>query len=140
MKKTVSRWILSCLLAVTLGACGGGAGGDASQTDGTGSPSSGGGTTPPPTDPTPGNGGGNPVPTYWTVRLSWNATSDPLLAGYRVYHGRTSAADEDTLDVGLTASADYQTSNSGTHYFAIAAVSTDGTVSPRSEVVSVVVQ
>jgi hypothetical protein len=115
--KIIRRSLLLVALVGALHACGGGAGG--------------------PSDPSPGGGGQPATPPVtgsgvWTVRLSWQDSGEPRLAGYRVYHGLTSAASDERFEAGLSTSFDYSTSTNGPHYFALAAIDLSGVESPRT--------
>ena len=121
--KVVRCFVLLSCLAGVLQACGGGSAGSES------SPSSG-NPQPPSTPPVPGG-------STWTVRLNWQSSDEPRLAGYRVYHGLSSAAKDELFEAGLSTSFTYTTSASGTHYFALAAIDLTGVESPRSAPIQV---
>jgi hypothetical protein len=142
MQTRISRGLVLCLLTCAVAACGGGSSADPT----TGSPSS---NSPPPPSGSPAPAPGPapaPTPTpptasSWTVRLAWDGIgADPTLVGYRLYHGATPAADVDAFFVGPVESIDYETTEPGTHYFAVVAVAADGTESPRSSVIAVPLQ
>ncbi len=119
--KAISRSLLLVLLLGLLQACGGGGGSGATSTGGGGQAS-----TP------PAAGSGN-----WTVRLNWQDSGEPRVAGYRVYHGLSSAANDEQLEAGLSTSFAYSTSTAGAHYFALAAVDVSGVESPRSAAIMI---
>lgn len=121
--KAVRRSLLLVCLIGALHACGGGGSGASdSSTGGTGQQ--------PSTPPATGSGA-------WTVRLSWQGSGEPRLAGYRVYHGLTSAASAEMFEAGLSTSFAYSTGTSGTHYFALAAVDVSGVESPRTAAIMI---
>lgn len=119
MKVLRRSWLLVSLVAA-LQACGGGSAGSSDT------PANGGGQ--PSTPPAAGSG-------TWTVRLNWQDSGEPRLAGYRVYHGRSAAANDEMFEAGLSTSFAYSTASSGAHYFALAAVDVSGAESPRSAAV-----
>jgi hypothetical protein len=112
----IGRCVLLVPFVGALCACGG--------TGGSSDPSAG-GNEQTPAPPTTGRGS-------WTVRLNWQDGNEPRLAGYRVYHGLTSAAIDEKYEAGLATTFAYSTDNGGIHYFALAAVDVSGAESPRS--------
>jgi hypothetical protein len=82
-----------------------------------------------------------------SASLSWTAPTQNTdgsavtnLAGYRIYHGTTANALNDVVEVGAgVTSYTYGQLASGTHYFALAAYTTNGTVSEKSSIGSKVI-
>ena len=114
----IRRFVVLLSLACLLGACGGG-GGDA-------------GTVPAAVQ----NGSNDPGPVAtgpWTVRLTWNATGDAGVYGYRVYHGVAADNMSDRSDLIGTTSADISVGAAGRHYFSVVAVDAYNQESPHSE-------
>ena len=123
-------FFLPILLSIFLTACGGGGNTGSSNT-----PASGGGTS---------TGGTVATGTY---ALSWDQVADPSVTGYKVYYANgpfVSGAQVRTIDIGTTSTYQVNASALGlpagtTIYLAVAAVS-NGTESPLSDPVSVVLQ
>jgi len=72
------------------------------------------------------------------VMLSWDANTEPDLAGYRVYYGTTSTQYAAFVDVGIQTSYTVRNLAPGTYYLALTARSTNGSESPYSNEVSAV--
>jgi hypothetical protein len=69
--------------------------------------------------------------------ISWNANTEPDLAGYRVYHDTTSGIYTDVVTLGLVTSYQWGGLTGGqTHYFVVTAFDTSGNESARSVQVS----
>ena len=71
-----------------------------------------------------------------TVALSWTASTEASVTGYIVHHGTQPGVYTDTMRV-ASPSANYNTTATGTHYFAVNAADAAGNESPRSSEVSV---
>lgn len=83
----------------------------------------------------------NPPPAMGSAALSWtaptkNTDGSPLtnLAGYKVYHGASANALTDIRQVGLVTSYQVTGLGTGTHYFAVTAVTSSGSESAKSAV------
>lgn len=112
------------LIAVATLAVGcGGASTTGSSSSSTGSQGSSGGT-----------GGGG---TGTNVRVQWDTSSVPNLAGYVVLHGTTSGTYFEDRWAGLSTTFDFPVSQSGVHYFAVKVKDTNGNESTASTEVSV---
>ncbi|HEV2395207.1 MAG TPA: Ig-like domain-containing protein [Verrucomicrobiae bacterium] len=73
------------------------------------------------------------APTANSVTLAWNPSSDPTLAGYRVYQGVASQTYTNVLSVGTATNATVSGLTGGvTYFFAVTAYDTDGLESPYS--------
>lgn len=68
----------------------------------------------------------------WTVRLTWNATGDAGVYGYRVYHGVTADNMSDQSGLIGAPSVDLSVATAGRHYFSVAAVDAYNRESPQS--------
>jgi len=80
---------------------------------------------------------------FWTtpalagdVILEWDPHTEPNLAGYKLYYGRTSRAYDHVIDVGLVTTYRVTGLPGGTYYFAVTAYAADGTESGYSNEVS----
>ena len=73
-----------------------------------------------------------------TVRVTWNANTEPDLAGYRLYGGQSSTSFSFSADVGLVTTIVIvpQLVNDGLWYFAVAAYDTSANESALSSIVS----
>jgi hypothetical protein len=70
-------------------------------------------------------------------RLEWDPSSEPNIAGYRVYDGESSRNYSHVVDVGLETSVELTDLSAGiTHYFAVTAYDVDQTESPFSDEVA----
>lgn len=117
------------LIAVATMAVGcGGASTTGSSPSSTGSQGSSGGT---------GGGGGGGGGTGTNVRVQWDTSSVPNLAGYVVLHGTTSGTYFEDRWAGLSTTFDFPVSQSGVHYFAVKVKDTNGNESTASTEVSV---
>lgn len=67
-----------------------------------------------------------------TVTLVWDQNSEPDIAGYNVYYGRTSG-DYGRLDMVIEPTATIAVRGNRPVYFAITAFTTDGVESPLSD-------
>jgi hypothetical protein len=69
-----------------------------------------------------------------SVQLSWNANSEPDLAGYRVYRSTTADGGYDEISSGLVPATTYTDTvpNAGTYYYVVTAVDLSGNVSGNS--------
>ena len=83
----------------------------------------------------PGGGGGGGTGT--NVRVQWDTSSVPNLAGYVVLHGTTSGTYFEDRWAGLSTTFDFPVSQSGVHYFAVKVKDTNGNESTASTEVSV---
>lgn len=79
-----------------------------------------------------------PAVVQHTIQLTWTGSSDTAVSGYKVYHGIQAGTYTDG-GVVSSASSTYTTTGSGTHYFAVSAVSATGQESARSAEVSVLI-
>jgi hypothetical protein len=79
-----------------------------------------------------------PPPTVHTVQLSWSPAVEASVASYKVYHGTQSGVYTDTFGSAVT-STSYSTSVSGSHFFTVRAVDTNGNESPSSAEVSIAI-
>jgi hypothetical protein len=88
---------------------------------------------------------GAPTPTANSATLSWaapttNTNGTPLtdLSGYRIYYGANSQHLSQTVDLNSAGTTSYVINNlsSGTWYFAISAVTSNGVESALSDVAS----
>jgi hypothetical protein len=71
------------------------------------------------------------------VTLTWDANTEPDLAGYRIYHGTGSGVYPNVSDVGNTTTATISNLTAGqTYYFAVTAYDTEGLESGYSNQVS----
>jgi len=73
-----------------------------------------------------------------SIRVTWNANTEPDLAGYRLYGGRSSTSFSFSADVGLVTTIVVlpQLVNDGLWYFAVSAYDTSANESALSSVVS----
>jgi hypothetical protein len=72
-----------------------------------------------------------------SIRLAWDANSEPDLAGYRLRWGTASRAVEGTLDVGLTTTAEVSGLLAGlTYFFSVTAYNQGGLESAPSDEIS----
>jgi hypothetical protein len=68
-----------------------------------------------------------------SVALSWPASADPSVTGYKVYYGAASGAYTNSLNVGLATAATVSNLAAGTrYYFAATAYNSSGAESPYS--------
>lgn len=68
-----------------------------------------------------------------TVRVGWDANSEPDLDGYKVYYGTLSGTYANVLDIGMNTGADISSLASGrTYYFAVTAYDVSGNESAFS--------
>lgn len=68
-----------------------------------------------------------------TVRVGWDANSEPDLEGYKVYYGTLSGTYANVLDIGMNTGADISSLASGrTYYFAVTAYDVSGNESAFS--------
>lgn len=75
-----------------------------------------------------------------SVRVNWNANSEPDLAGYRVYYGTLSRTYVEMRDVGRVTSADVEGLSQGrTYYFAVTAYDASGNESAFSNEASILI-
>jgi hypothetical protein len=115
-------WITPATLF--LGACGGNTAGGGSNAS---APATGGSSgslsrpTPPPTPPS----------VYAKVRLTWNPSTEPEIAGYYVYHGTSPDNHPDKVWAGNVTRFDYGVFSGGAHYFAITAIDIYGNESQK---------
>ncbi|MED5622039.1 InlB B-repeat-containing protein [Ideonella sp. BN130291] len=79
-----------------------------------------------------------PPPSVHTVQLSWSPAVEATVTGYKVYHGTQSGVYTDSFASAVT-STSYSTSVSGSHFFAVRAVDTNGNESPSSAEVSIAI-
>jgi fibronectin type 3 domain-containing protein len=70
------------------------------------------------------------------VRLSWNANSEPDLAGYKVYYGTSSRTYATSVNVSAVTTYTLTGLTGGTYYFAVTAYDTTGNESGFSNEVS----
>ncbi|HOI08654.1 MAG TPA: hypothetical protein PK213_16140 [Deltaproteobacteria bacterium] len=75
-----------------------------------------------------------------TVRVSWNANTEPDIAGYKLYGGTSSGTYTYVVDTGLNTSRDVPNLSNGAHYyFAVTAYDTSGNESGYSQEVHVLI-
>jgi len=68
-----------------------------------------------------------------SVTLTWPASADPSVTGYKIYYGVASGAYTNALDVGLAATATVSNLSAGArYYFAATAYNSSGVESPYS--------
>ncbi len=72
-----------------------------------------------------------------TIRISWDANSEPDLSGYYLYHGTQPGVYTDKIWLGNVASYDLEIPDLTDHFFAISAEDTAGNESARSAEVSI---
>lgn len=74
-----------------------------------------------------------------TATVTWNANTEPDLAGYKVYHGEVSGVYTEVflISAGTTTKVFLGLRDGVTHYFAVSAVDTSGNESAKSNEVSI---
>ncbi len=68
-----------------------------------------------------------------SIDVSWSANAESDLSYYVLYHGKESGHYDERIDVGNTTYFQFDTTDAGTHYFALSAVDVAGNESSLSE-------
>jgi hypothetical protein len=83
-----------------------------------------------------GCGGGADTDSGGTIKLTWESTTDPALAGYKIYYGTASGTYDHFIDVGNVTTYKLTGLTQGQTYFIVATTYTSNNESGYSNEIS----